>query len=148
MRKCGQITGKLLRWTHISILIHFNSIHHAGGFVKGVSGFFSKKGKLPPWDFITFREVLSGVIKAPETLENTPIYPCEGVIGCYRTLPHFYGLADAREGKIKGKTQGTTREWSGKKNCRDVYQAPPEPPLCEAGQLKIVALVSRWIDGH
>ena len=45
MRKCVQITGKLLRWTHISILIHFNSIHHAGGFVKGVSGFFSEKGK-------------------------------------------------------------------------------------------------------
>lgn len=27
-------------------------------------------------------------------------------------------------------------------------QAPPEPPLCEAGQLNIAALVSRWIDGH
>ena len=102
---------------------------------------------LPLWDFTTFREVLSGVIKAPETLENTPIYPCEGVIGCYRTLPHFYGLTDAREGKIKGKTQGTTREWSGKENCRDVCQAPPEPPLCEAGQLNIAALVSLWIDG-
>ena len=104
--------------------------------------------ELPLWDFTTFREVLLGVIKAPETLENTPIYPCEGVIGCYRTLPHFYGLTDAREGKIKGKTQGTTREWSGKENCRDVCQAPPEPPLCEAGQLNIAALVSRWIDGH
>ena len=88
-----------------------------------------------------------GVIKAPETLENTPIYPCEGVIGCYRTLPHFYGLTDAREGKIKGKTQGTTREWSGKENCRDVCQAPPEPPLCEAGQLNRASLGCRGIDG-
>ena len=34
------------------------------------------------------------------------------------------------------------------RNCRDVCQAPPEPPLCEAGQLNIAALVSRWIDGH
>ena len=70
----------------------------------------TKKLELAPGDFTTFREAFSGVITAPETLENTPIYPCEGVIGCYRTLPHFYGLTDAREGKIKGKTQGTTRE--------------------------------------
>ena len=68
--------------------------------------------------------MLSGVIKAPKTLENTPIYPCEGVMGCYRTLPLFYGLTDAREGKIKGKTQGAIRKQSGKENCRDVCHAP------------------------
>ena len=68
--------------------------------------------------------MLSGVIKALKTLENTPIYPCEGVMGCYRTLPLFYGLTDAREGKIKGKTQGAIRKQSGKENCRDVCHAP------------------------
>ena len=69
-------------------------------------------------------------------------------MGYYRTLPLFYGLTDTREGKIKGKTQGAIRKQSGKENCRDVCQAPPEPPLCEAGQLNMAALVSRWTDGH
>ena len=34
-------------------------------------------------------------------------------------------------------------KFSGKENCRDVCQAPPEPPLCDAGQLNIAAFKSR-----
>ena len=66
--------------------------------------------KFSPLKFHHLPRGVIGCYYPPEPLENTPIYPCEGVMGCYRTLPHFYGLTDAREGKIKGKTQGTTRE--------------------------------------
>ena len=61
-------------------------------------------------------------MKPPEPLENTPIYPWEGVMDCSRTLPHLYGLTDVREGKIKAKHR--------------------------ARQENMAALVGRWIDGH
>ena len=61
-------------------------------------------------------------MKPPEPLENTPIYPWEGVMDCSRTLPHLYGLTDVREGKIKAKHR--------------------------ARQENMAALAGRWIDGH
>ena len=50
--------------------------------------------------------------------------------------------------KLRAKHRERQENEMAKRTVVMCARLPPEPPLCEAGQLNIAALVSRWIDGH